>query len=534
MGIGVARDHNMLNPFPSAKRLLSPLLLPCAIALTLALRCVSWADVFIGGQCYFADPDCYARMIRVGRVMAAPFHRLASHDFENFPIGIVTHTTAPLDYAIALVAWLCAPFASDPVGVAGAWISPLLAAGLCIVLWLWGKKQGLAFVGAMLVYAAVMPALREGFALGRPDHQSLIVLLIAAGVAAETLIWTRPSVAAAIAGGTSWGLALWVSLFEPPILLVATIALRAALLRRDFFARRWLWWWACCAGVFVSGILVDGWRIGLPDEAVVKYFQSWSKLIAELHSIGPFSREMFGMLGWLAPAIPVMLILSWRQDRSPAKLLLCALYLLVYGLCVWQQRWIFLLGALAAMSLPWALTALRWRWLGWCIFLASLWPIAGNWDHLLYPSRETRELLAEQHEDQALLRDAAIPLISTGTTGILAPFWLSGAFTYWSGQPCVSGGSHESLAGTVDSAEFYLATDTAEAKAILKKRDVSFVVAYEPDRVLATSEIILGKKAPYRTMDEELYRFPSQAPDFLRLVYANKFFKIFEVEKDKL
>ncbi len=78
--------------------------------LILATRCANYEDVFVGGQIYFVDPDCYSRMTRVRMVAEHPGLIVRQHDFENFPAGISPHTTAPLDYLIALLAAVLRPF----------------------------------------------------------------------------------------------------------------------------------------------------------------------------------------------------------------------------------------------------------------------------------------------------------------------------------------------------------------------------------------------------------------------------------------
>lgn len=110
---------------------------------------------------------------------------------------------------------------------------------------------------------------------------------------------------------------------------------------------------------------------------------------------------------------------------------------------------------------------------------------------------------------------------------ILAPWWQSPALAYWSGQPCVAGSSHESLPGTVDASRFYLSADPGAAEAILARRRVACVVAYDPDRVNAISSTILGQSAPTGAMGRLLYERPHSPPPFLKLVYSNTAFRVF-------
>src|SRR5204863_7856785 len=79
-------------------------------ALILATRCANYQDVFVAGNVYFVDADCYARMTRVQMVNASPGLIVRHHSFENFPQGTSPHTTAPLDYLIFGLSLLLKPF----------------------------------------------------------------------------------------------------------------------------------------------------------------------------------------------------------------------------------------------------------------------------------------------------------------------------------------------------------------------------------------------------------------------------------------
>src|SRR5438094_1337835 len=79
-------------------------------ALVLATRCANYQDVFVAGNIYFVDADCYARMTRVQMCAARPGLILRHHDFENLPYGTTPHTTALLDYLILELALPLKPF----------------------------------------------------------------------------------------------------------------------------------------------------------------------------------------------------------------------------------------------------------------------------------------------------------------------------------------------------------------------------------------------------------------------------------------
>src|SRR5207245_7407317 len=95
-------------------------------ALILATRCANYQDVFVAGNIYFVDADCYARMTRVQMCDAKPGLIVRHHAFENFPQGTTPHTTAPLDYLILSLSLLLKPFTAQALDLAGAFVSPLL------------------------------------------------------------------------------------------------------------------------------------------------------------------------------------------------------------------------------------------------------------------------------------------------------------------------------------------------------------------------------------------------------------------------
>src|ERR1700741_2285703 len=95
--------------------------------LILVIRCANYQDVFIAGNIYFVDADCYARMTRVQMCDAKPGLIVRHNAFENFPQGTTPHPTSPFDYLILGVSLLLKPFTIHALDLAGAFVSPLLA-----------------------------------------------------------------------------------------------------------------------------------------------------------------------------------------------------------------------------------------------------------------------------------------------------------------------------------------------------------------------------------------------------------------------
>ena len=542
--------------FPSRPLKVSPLrwlVLAASLLLALAAVCGNHQQVFTeNGGIHFVDADCYSRMTRVRAVCVHPGEVLREHRFENYPFGTRPHTTVPFDYAIyaldlALRPW-CGGRALD---LAGAWISPLLGLATIGLVWLWAEHAQLPARGFVLLILAASPIVAHGFELGRPDHQSLILLCMAAALSSEWQLWRGPSRGWGIVGGAAWALGLWTSLYEPAILLVL-ILLAALFWNRPAFFQR-----ARLPGLAVGGVIlglalsIEGWRITAPpgfgEGGGAEYFAAWSQQIGELVSLPPWSPALYAWTGFGLLAAPGLLLLN-RGPEKPLARAQVFLLLVVFALTCWQVRWGYFLPLVYALGLPWQVAAMpvRWRPLAAALLILGLWPLASEWWTRLLPAPAMVENLAEQRTDATLLHDvaafvrqnAAQPPPSTDDpppAGILAPWWLSPALAYWSGEPALAGSSHESLPGTVDVARFYTAADPRIAAAILRRRRVRWVVAYEPDRVLRTAAPLLGlTKISTRALGFILYQRPTAAPPFLRLAMVNPYFKIYEVQVGSL
>ena len=95
-------------------------------ALILATRCANYQDIFVAGNVYFVDADCYARMTRAQLVTEKPGLIIRHHEFENFPQGTTPHTTAPLDYLIVALSLFLNSFTSHALDLAGAFFPTFL------------------------------------------------------------------------------------------------------------------------------------------------------------------------------------------------------------------------------------------------------------------------------------------------------------------------------------------------------------------------------------------------------------------------
>jgi hypothetical protein len=537
----------------------SGILLAAALLLAGVACCADFHAVFPGaGAIDYVDADCYARMTRVEEVCRQPGAVLRRHAFENYPFGTRPHTTVPLDYAVWMLRTILLPFMGGQArDLAGAWISPLLGSVMILGIWCWTRAEHFRAAPLTLLVVAASPIVAHGFALGRPDHQSLIAACVAWALAAEWAQWRAPSVGWGVVSGVAWALALWTSLYEPVILLALTFTAALVWRRPALWRRERLPGLAAGGAILLAALAIEGWRVDAPpgfgEGGGAEYFAAWSRQIGELASVWPWSPILAAWTGLGLFVAPVFLWLVRGEERSVARGHLL-LVVAAWAFTCWQVRWGYFLPLVYAMSMTSQGASIppRWRPGAVLLFLVALLPMASEWRAKLHPSADAQAMHAEQQADTAALREVAafirqsvaaepVPADSAATddgepdAGILAPWWQSPALAYWSGQPALAGSSHESLPGTVDAARFYLSADTREIENVLRRRRVRWVVAYEPDRILRTAGALLGQtRVSARCMAIVLYRKPTAAPRFLRLALANQDFRVYEVRSSFL
>ncbi|MGI8432177.1 MAG: hypothetical protein ACR2MW_07810 [Chthoniobacterales bacterium] len=505
------------------------LLLEVAVlsALILGTRCANHADVFMGGQVYFIDADCYSRMTRVRLVAAHPGLIVRHQNFENFPEGTIPHTTAPLDYLIVGLAALLGLFVRQPLDLAGAWISPLLALGAGWFLWWWSRRARRPYRWVGLLLFGLSPILAHGTALGRPDHQALLILLILVALAAEWSLGEKPSCGWALVSGLSWGLALWVSLYEPLLLLLLVIAGQAFRARASLLALERRAGWGALAGVLVLAALVERRLPAFPAAQLHEFFVHWSATIGELSRVGltnPIWWQWLGGFFLLAPALLVVALA--RKQIAPWWVLVTAA---MFALTLWQARWGYFLAVIFCLTTPVLIAVVRPRGLGALLAVIAFLPCLQAWDDTLWPNDTLAAERAARRREAMEWRDAAESLPQKERAPFLAPWWLSPSAAYWSGQPAVGGSSHESLPGIVASARFFLSTQPAEPEAILRARGVRWVLASDGERVAENSAAILGVPTPSQPLCLTLDRTPSRAPVVLTLASENGSAKLYRV-----
>lgn len=486
-------------------------------ALIVATRCANYRDVFIGGDVYFTDADCYARMTRVRLCLEHPGKILRHHAFENFPVGTTPHTTAPFDYLVAGLS------SAMPRDFAGALVSPLLALLTGWFLWWWYRHAGLPYRGALLLLFALSPILVHGTELGRPDHQSLLISLIAVALCAEWSLATNDSREWSFVSGAAWGMALWVSLYEPLILLAVLVLVQLLVGRKIFLTRNRLIGWGLCGGLVLLALLIER-RLPFAWPNNPAIFSNWAATIGELRPIWPNDPAWLRWTGLLLIPLPALLWIALRRRTIPA--FLAALLAATFSLTIWQARWAYFFAMIFAFSLPVCLSLIKSRIAGWVLIVISFFPILKDWDEKLWPNEFQSGLIAERRADAIGWRQMAKQIDGP----FLAPWWWSPAVAYWSGQPGVAGSSHEALPGIEQSAQFFLTPDAETAKSILIKTKVTWVLAYDADRTAANSAAIQGISPPEKSFATILDRTPSQAPAFLHLTAQNSACKLFRVQ----
>jgi hypothetical protein len=486
-------------------------------ALILATRCANYQDVFIAGNIYFVDGDCYARMTRVQMCEARPGVIVRHHGFENFPEGTTPHTTAALDYLILALSLLLKPFTMHALDLGGAFVSPLLALLGGWFLWWWSRRMQFRYRWVMLIIYAISPVLVQGTELGRPDHQSLSILLVAIAICAEWSRWEATGAATArwaIVSGIAGALAIWVSAYEPLVLFLIVITITFVANRRALFERDRRAGWILFAAIIAISLLVER---RIPSLSILHpdpIFKNWTGTIGELTPL----------LIWIAMGM------GHRRSEAAAPWFVLVLLASTYALTIWQARWAYFFVLIFALVLPPLLAPIKSPAPVWIAFGLSIFPILRDWDEGLWPNETQLAARVERRNESTQLHQLAVSLQSREVHPFLAPWWLSPSIAYWSGQPGVAGSSHESLNGIEDSARFFLAEDLQKSREILQNHRVAWVCAYDSERVAQNSAAILNEALPRDPLCRVLDRTPGQAPHFLIFSAQTAAFKLYRVE----
>lgn len=488
------------------------------------------------GRPYQVDADCYSRLARVRNALVRRQIVQRFHLFENYPEGIRTHTTIPLDCAIlgvyeclkpceSYLAKLPTRFTNERIlksgprtvllDWAGALVSPLIYLALALFLFIWFHRSGFSRSSNLwgLLLLATLPGMVWAMPMARPDHQSLVVFFLMLAWCAERS--RRAPNAAGIwqwVCGVTWGLALWTSLFEPLVLFAIVIgipavacgfwATRKKCSAEDIAPPSCAWklkaittpFGISCGLTVLIFVLLERPSLDVLQTGHAAQIEQWLTTIGEIR--GLTVRE------FLADFTPVICLLPWMawrifsnlsaENARPCLAVNKRYAVWTYGLfflmlicTVFQRRWIYCAAAFQvfAMVIWWQVEPLRWlRMLVLAGYVAgTTWSLSVlGW----HPVQKEAPLTVEASQLAESIRTPG---------AVLAPWWISPSLLYYSGQPIVSGSSHESITGTMDSARFFSTSSWIEAENILQHRRVRWVVVYQEDRLLENSRQILGR-----------------------------------------
>ena len=509
--------------------------------LILATRCANYQDVFVASNVYFVDADCYARMTRVRMCQANPGLIVRHHSFENYPEGTNPHTTAPFDYLILGLSVLLKPFTAHTLDLAGAFISPLLALVGGWFLWWWSRRMRFRYRWVMLVLYAISPILVHGTELGRPDHQSLAMLLVTIAICAEWSSRTKAAETALstnydrwnVVSGIAWGLAIWNSAYESLVVFLLVMVVSALENRQALLARSRRAGWLCFVLTIAIALLIERRMPSLAIFHSAAIFKNWASTIGELAHVSPANPIWLRWCGYFLLLTPFLIWITisrnWTRSERAMPWFMPVILVATYALTIWQARWGYFSVLIFAIALPALLAPIKSRVAVWIAFVLSMYPILRDWDERLWPNETQLAKLVEQRNEAAQIRDLALNLQSTEIRPFLAPWWLSPSIAYWSGQPGVAGSSHESLSGIADSARFFICEDSQKAREILKKRAAAWVLAYDTERVARNSAAVLNQPLPPHPLCRVLDRTPGQAPPFLVFSAQNATCKLYRV-----
>ena len=505
--------------------------------LILATRCANYQDVFVAGNIYFTDADCYARMTRVQMCSEHPGLIVRHHEFENFPTGTTPHTTAPLDYLILALSILLKPFSAHPIDLAGAFISPLLALFGGWFLWWWSVKLRNRWV--MLILYAVSPILVHGTELGRPDHQSLLILLVTIAICAEWSLRADGTRAIevnsrklsewSVISGIAWGLAIWTSAYESLVLLLLVLVVNVLENPKAILAKSRPAGLLCFALVIAIALLIER---RIPSFSILysdPLFQNWARTIGELAHVSPANPIWLRWTGYLLFVTPFLVWIGVTKSKRTAPVFILALLVASYVLTIWQARWAYFFVLIFALAMPSLLEPIKSRAAVWIAFFLSMFPMLRDWDEKLWPNEAQLADRVAQRNESAQLRELALSLRSSENHPFLAPWWLSPEIAYWSEQTGVAGSSHESLPGIEDSARVFVSQDWETVRKLLENHKVAWVIAYDSERTAQNSAEILGVAVPPQPVCFVLDKTPSRAPPFLVLSAQNGIAKLYRV-----
>jgi hypothetical protein len=222
-----------------------------------------------------------------------------------------------------------------------------------------------------LIVYAVSPVLVHGTELGRPDHQSLVMLLVTVAICAEWTSRSESSTQWSALSGTAWGLALWVSFYEPLVLFAIVVGVNLLRDRRSLFAKYWRFGWICFAAVLAIAFLIEQRIPAMSIFQSTEIFKNWTRTIGELVHVSPANPIWLRWTGYLLLVAPFLVWVSLRKGTLLPSTIL-ALLVATYGLTIWQGRWAYFFVSVFAIALPDLLEPIKSRTAVWVAFVMSI------------------------------------------------------------------------------------------------------------------------------------------------------------------
>ncbi|MEM1058871.1 MAG: hypothetical protein AAGK14_06460 [Verrucomicrobiota bacterium] len=468
---------------------------------------------------YMVEADAYTRLIRVRNILDGQGLVQSFHPHENYPEGITPSTTLPFDLVILSLHPIMSLWSAEPLDWAGAFAAYVCFPIIFVLLYFWSGRLGWRWEarGLLLVGITVTPGIMWATPFARPDHQALVLLMLSGGLAAELIRWRpdRPdTVFWAALGGACWAFALWTSLFEPLILFALILVTNLIARRRE--QHPFLISFGVVAAV---AILVEGAHLReivgqafstVSDDQIRSALGRWSETVNELKpmylSLWHLSVNLTALV-WL---LPVTIACLYRQSGLRLEHhLLTGMTVLLTLFAIFQVRWFYYatLGLLLLTAL-WIhrekLAVLRYGavtivGLSWIVCWAAMFGEQNDPEKKqppVFPQVKQLARLADQENSGS----------------VMGVYWLSPAFSYFSGRPMVASSSHLTIEGIVDTSRFFTTSSWIEANRIAQEREAGWILCFVPSYQHMMSEIILGEKT-----DREKVRGLADLPVGFRL-----------------
>jgi len=214
----------------------------------------------------------------------------------------------------------------------------------------------------------------------------------------------------------AWGLAIWVSAYEPLVLFGIVVAVSLSQDRRAFLAKSRRTGWISFALIIVGAALIERRIPSMSISSPNEIFNNWARTVGELAHVSPLNPIWFSWTGYMIAVAPLLIWFALRRrngdglgQRIPP--LIIVLLIASYFLTIWQARWAYFFVSIFATALPSLLDSIKSRTAVWIAFVMSIFPILRDWDARLWPNEIEYARRIEQRNESVQLRDLSINLL---------------------------------------------------------------------------------------------------------------------------